>query len=74
MNTVTVASSEVYAAVRDALAAGLRIIREHEASGAYMLGRFDFPEIGRFESGLPHFSQNASPSDKTPKDYKSRLP
>ena len=33
MSDATVASPEVYAAVRDALIAGLRIVREHEARG-----------------------------------------
>lgn len=36
-----------------------------------MFGHFELPEMGHFESGLPHFSKSASLLDKAPRDYKS---
>ena len=71
LSDTTFASPEAYAAVRDALIAGLRIVREHEARGDYVSGHFEFPEMGHFESGLPHFSKSDSLLDKAPRNYKS---
>ena len=71
MSDAVVAKPDVYAVVRDAVIAGLRIVREHEARGDYVLGHFGFPELDRFESGLPHFSKSPSLSNESPRDYKS---
>jgi hypothetical protein len=71
MNEITVTCPEAYAALKDAVSVGLRIVREHEAKGSYISLHFDFPEIDYFESGLPRFSKTTWGSDKGPKDYVS---
>ena len=70
MINTTFAAPEVYAAVRDAAITGLRIIKEFEAGRGYIWEHYDFPKMGVFASGLPHFSK-VFDSDKVPKDYKS---
>jgi hypothetical protein len=65
------ACPEVYAAVRDAVVAGLRIVRQHESRGDYVQSHHDFPKMGTFESGLPHFSKTSWGSDEAPSNYMS---
>src|SRR5207247_1145260 len=48
------AAPEVYAALRDAAIAGLRIIREFEAGQGHVWEHHDFPKMDVFKaSGLP---------------------
>jgi len=71
MAEMNITSSEAYAALKEAVSTGLKMVREHEARGGYISPHYDFPEIGYFDSGLPRFSTTTWGSEKAPKDYMS---
>jgi hypothetical protein len=65
------ACPEAYATLKTAVEAGLRIVREHEKSGKYILSHSEFPELDYFDSGLPRISRASWASNAGPKDYNS---
>ncbi len=62
---------EAYAALKVGVEAGLKIVREHEAGGNYILNYSGFPEMGYFDSGLPRFSKTSWFDKNGPFDYTS---
>jgi hypothetical protein len=69
VSELTFKCPEAYAALRTAIEAGLRIVRQHDKEGKYHLSYFDFPKLEYFDSGLPRISKTSWGSSEGPVNY-----
>lgn len=63
--------NEIYTLLLQAVRKGVQIVEEHEQQGRPIHKYSDFPEMAKFDSGLPRFSNLSYWSETSPKDYAS---
>lgn len=68
--TEEIIRADIYKMIKEAVNDGLAIVRQFEADGKLIHRYFQFPIMGQFPSGFPHFRKSFM-EDTVPLDYKS---